>query len=266
MVELKQSGLKNENFIKKADYPEGSMQRSLTGKVILVTGGGSGLGEATSIKLAEAGALVFAVDINDEKVRIVVEKIKQAGGKAEAMIGDIGDEKQTQEIIEKAVKLYGRIDVLINNAGTDVTLPVDELTVEQWDRVQKVNIRGPFLLSHFCLPIMKRQKYGQIINIVSTAAKRAWANASAYHASKWGLLGFSHALHVEARPFNIKVTALVCGGMRTPFLLDRFPDIDINTLQEPCNVAETIEFILTLPEKTVIPELMVIPLTETSWP
>ena len=78
---------------------------------------------------------------------------------------------------------------------------------------------------------------GHIVNIASTAAKRAWANASAYHASKWGLLGFSHALHVEARAFQVKVTAVVSGGMRTPFLLDRFPDIDVENLQEPDHVA-----------------------------
>jgi short-subunit dehydrogenase len=104
------------------------------------------------------------------------------------------------------------------------------------------------------------------VNIVSTAAKRAWVNAAAYHASKWGLLGFSHALHVEGRQHNIKVTAVVCGGMRTPFLLDRFPDIDLNNLQDPANVAETVRFVLLQPAETVIPEVMVLPMRETSWP
>jgi NADP-dependent 3-hydroxy acid dehydrogenase YdfG len=113
---------------------------------------------------------------------------------------------------------------------------------------------------------MKEQGSGHIVNIISTAAKRTWANASAYHASKWGLLGFSHALHVEARPHGVKTTAVVAGGMRTPFLLDRFPDIDVDTLQDPRNVADTVRFILTQPAETVIPEVMVIPMTETSWP
>ena len=113
---------------------------------------------------------------------------------------------------------------------------------------------------------MKPRKSGHIVNIASTAAKRAWANASAYHASKWGLLGFSHALHVEARAYDIKVTAVVSGGMRTPFLLERFPDIDTNNLQDPENVAQTIKFVLMQPRETVIPEIMVLPLRETSWP
>ncbi|MGB2607378.1 MAG: SDR family oxidoreductase, partial [Isosphaeraceae bacterium] len=113
---------------------------------------------------------------------------------------------------------------------------------------------------------MRRQGSGHIVNIVSTAARRAWANASAYHASKWGLLGFSHALHVEARPHRVKVTAVIAGGMRTPFLTERFPDLDPGLLQDPANVAETIRFVLGQPAESVIPEIMVIPMRETSWP
>src|SRR4029079_1607237 len=104
------------------------------------------------------------------------------------------------------------------------------------------------------------RRSGHIVNIVSTAAKRAWANASAYHASKWGLLGFTHALHVEARQHGVKVTAVIAGGMRTPFLLDRFPDLDPNVLQDPRNVAATIRFLLSQPAETVIPEVMVLPM------
>ncbi|HEX7651040.1 MAG TPA: SDR family oxidoreductase, partial [Noviherbaspirillum sp.] len=123
-----------------------------------------------------------------------------------------------------------------------------------------------FLLSKFAVPHMKQAGGGQIVNIASTAAKRAWPNASAYHASKWGLLGLSHALHAELRPHKIKVTAILAGGMRTPFLLDRFPDIDVNTLQDPVNVAKAVKSVLMLPEQTVIPEVMVLPMQETSWP
>src|SRR5699024_7077481 len=118
---------------------------------------------------------------------------------------------------------FGSLDVLVNNAGVDRTVSIDEMSVDDWDRILAVNLRGPFVMSKRVLPVMKERGGGHIVNIVSTAAKRAWPNASAYHASKWGLLGFSHALHVEARPHQVKVTAIVAGGMRTPFLLDRFP-------------------------------------------
>jgi len=129
-----------------------------------------------------------------------------------------------------------------------------------------VNLCGPFNVSKAVYTHMKQNGDGHIVNIASTAAKRAWPNASAYHASKWGLLGLSHALHSEARKDNIKVTALIAGGMQTPFLLDRFPDIDKDVLQDPKNVAETIKYILCQPKETVIPEVMVIPMKETSWP
>lgn len=238
--------------------------QSLSGKIALVTGGARGLGEAICRDLAEAGATVIVADIAAEAARQVAGSL--ADYNAQALALDITDEAQVEAAIAGLLADRGRIDILINNAGTDYTLAVDELTSAQWDRVLDVNLRGPFLLSHHVLPAMKAQGNGQIVNIVSTAAKRAWANASAYHASKWGLLGFSHALHVEGRSHGIKVTAVVSGGMRTPFLLDRFPDIDTATLQDPANVAQTVRFLLTLPAETVIPEITVLPMRETSWP
>src|SRR5690606_29004366 len=102
---------------------------------------------------------------------------------------------------------YGRLDALVNAAGVDVTESAVDLTPEQWRRVLGVNLDGPYWMSRAALPVMRDQGAGHIVNIASTAAKRAWANASAYHASKWGLLGLSHALHVEARAYGVKVTA-----------------------------------------------------------
>jgi short-subunit dehydrogenase len=113
---------------------------------------------------------------------------------------------------------------------------------------------------------MATERRGAVINITSTAATRAWANASAYHATKWGLLGFSRALHVEGRALGIAVTAVIAGGMATPFLLDRFPDIDRSTLQDPRNVARVIRTVLQSPQGTLIPEIMVLPEAESSWP
>jgi NAD(P)-dependent dehydrogenase (short-subunit alcohol dehydrogenase family) len=161
---------------------------------------------------------------------------------------------------------HGRLDILVNNAGADFTLPIDELSVEQWDRVVNTNLRGPFLLSRIVVPHMKQRRAGDIVNIASTAAKRAWPNASAYHASKWGVLGLSHALHAELRPHGIRVTAVIAGGMRTPFLLDRFPDLDLDVLQDPQVVARAVCDVLAIPGDSVIPEITVLPMRETSWP
>jgi NAD(P)-dependent dehydrogenase (short-subunit alcohol dehydrogenase family) len=168
--------------------------------------------------------------------------------------------------MEETLSRHGSLDILVNNAGIDVTAAFDDLSMADFDRILAVNLRGPVLLSRLALPLMRRQRRGHIVNVASTAAKRAWPNASAYHASKWGLLGFSHALHAEARRYGVKVTAVIAGGMRTPFLLDRFPDLDPAVLQEPTRVADAIRYVVSLPDETVIPELTVLPMGETSWP
>ena len=238
----------------------------LNGKVALVTGAGRGLGEQVCRVLAAAGAHVVVADIRSEAAREVASDIAGSGGRASAAALDLCSGDEVEGCVAAVLAEQGRIDVLVNNAGTDVTVSIEELSVRQWDQIVSVNLRGPFLMSKCVLPLMRSQGSGHIVNIVSTAAKRAWANASAYHASKWGLLGFSHALHVEARPSGVKVTAVVAGGMRTPFLFERFPDLDPGVLQDPVNVAETVRFVLTQPAETVIPEVMVIPMRETSWP
>jgi len=231
----------------------------------LVTGGGRGLGAAICRVLSHAGASVVIADLNREAAENLRVELQDRGRRAIALELDVGDEHQVAEGLRYIAVEFGRLDVLINNAGTDITLSITELEIKDWDRIIRTNLRGPFVMSKLALPELQKRG-GQIVNVVSTAAKRAWANASAYHASKWGLLGFSHALHVEARALGVKVTALVVGGMRTPFLLDRFPDIDPNTLQDPQNVAATVRYVLTLPAETVIPEIMVLPMRETSWP
>ncbi|GAP97667.1 SDR family oxidoreductase [Leptolyngbya sp. NIES-2104] len=238
----------------------------LTGKVALVTGGAQGLGEAICRVLASAGVTVIVADIREELAEKVASEISSEGGKAGALRLDVTDEAQIQSSITKVIEDYEHLDILINNAGIDVTVSIEELDIKDWDRIMAVNLRAPFILSQAVLPHMKQRRSGHIVNIASTASKRTWANATAYHASKWGLVGFSHALHVEARPERVKVTAVIAGGMQTPFILERFPDTPLDKLQDPKNVADTIRYILTQPPETVIPEVMVIPMQESSWP
>jgi len=238
----------------------------LSGRVALVTGGGRGLGAEICTVLAEAGCQVLVGDLQADLRDEVAARLTRAGHKAEALALDVTDATSASQAIADIVHRHGRLDVLVNNAGIDKTVSVEELSIEDWDRIIAVNLRGPFVMSKLAFSHMKGAGSGHVVNIVSTAAKRAWAHAAGYHASKWGLLGFSHALHVEARPHGVKVTAVVAGGMRTPFLFDRFPDLDPGLLQDPRNVAETVRFVLTQPAETVIPEVMVLPMRETSWP
>lgn len=239
---------------------------TLDGKIALVTGGAGGLGTEICKMLNREGAIVVVADIRGDRAGELAAELSGNGSHAQPVALDICDEVQVKKTVEDIISAYGRLDVLVNNAAVDKTVSVEELEVEDWDRIMSTNLRGPFLLSKYSFPHMKEQGEGNIVNIVSTASKRAWPNAAGYHASKWGLLGLSHALHTEARPHGVKVTAVVAGGMRTPFLLDRFSDIDPNILQDPRNVAETVRFVLNQPPETVIPEIMVIPMRETSWP
>jgi NAD(P)-dependent dehydrogenase (short-subunit alcohol dehydrogenase family) len=239
--------------------------RSVDDRVVLVTGAASGLGAATARCLARNGMRVVIADIDAAAAAATAETIERDGGEAFGAPLDVRDSASADALLSRAIERFGRLDVLINNAGTDITAPFDEISSDAWDRVIDVNLRGPAIMTRAALPALRASR-GHVINITSTAAKRAWPNASAYHASKWGLLGLSHALHSEARGYGVKVTAVVCGGMRTPFLLERFPDLDPGVLQDPANVAETIKFVLSLPPESVIAEVTVLPMRETSWP
>jgi NAD(P)-dependent dehydrogenase (short-subunit alcohol dehydrogenase family) len=234
--------------------------------IVLVTGGGGGLGAAICRTLGASGMTVIAADVRLAHAEDVADAVRAAGGKASARLLDVTDAEHAADVLRSIMAEFGGLDALVNNAGVDITVPVETLSVAEWDRILAVNLRGPFILARAAFPYFRERGRAHIVNIVSTAAKRAWANAAAYHASKWGLLGLSHALHVEGRPHGIKVTAVVAGGMRTPFLFDRFPDLDPTTLQDPANVAAAVHFVLTQPEETVIPEITVLPMRETSWP
>lgn len=240
--------------------------KQLEQQVALITGAGRGLGRAIAQTFAEEGAVVILADVREETAFQAAAELTEAGYEAYGLYLDVNDEHRVNAAVRDILSRHQRLDILVNNAGTDVTLSVEELSVSDWDRVIGTNLRGPFLLSKEVFPIMTEQGGGAILTIASTASKRTWANATAYHAGKWGVLGLSHALHVEGRKRNIKVTALVSGGLRTPFILERFPDTDPGVLQDPKNVARAALFAVTQPAESVIPEMMVLPMRETSWP
>ena len=242
----------------------------LTGSVVLVTGAGSGLGEATARAFADAGCSVALLDVRQKAAQRVADSITTRDTPVLALQCDVSDATAVFAAVDKVLETFGRLDVVVNNAAVDHTVSVDEMTVEQWDQVIGVNLRGPFLTAKAALPTMKRQGSGHIINIASTAATRAWGNAAAYHASKWGLVGFGRGLGVEGREDDIRVTTVIPGGMRTHFF-DRFveqgiPMPDESKLQDPANVAEVILFAVAMPKGSALQEVIVTPLDETSWP
>lgn len=247
-----------------------SAHESLRGRVVVITGGSRGLGAAIAQVLGEEGSQLVIADMAIERAQDRAAVLNESGIQALALPLDVGDEGQVAKALSSVRERFGRLDAVINNAAIDITVPIAELSGEDWERVVRTNLTGPFYVAKHAVAIMGPKTAagggGHIVNIASTASKRAWPNAAAYHATKWGLLGLSHALHAELRPQGIKVTAVVAGGMRTPFLLDRFPDIDPGVLQDPLNVARAVRFVLTQPDETVVPEITVLPMRETSWP
>ncbi|MDO8512633.1 MAG: SDR family oxidoreductase [bacterium] len=244
---------------------------TVKGKIALVTGSGRGLGQAICRELALAGATVYVTDIDLETAEKSAIQIKS--GVSEDLIEniyalacDVRNEAQAKEVIGKIVEEQGRIDILVNNAGVNVTATVEDLSVVEWDRTVSTILRGAYVMSHTVFPQMKKQGGGNIINIVSSLAKRVKENSPAYVASKWGLQGLSQLLYMQGRKYSIKVTALSPAGMRTRMLLDRFPDLDQSKIMDPAEVAKVVRFILELPEEIAIPDLFMMSTKEETWP
>jgi NAD(P)-dependent dehydrogenase (short-subunit alcohol dehydrogenase family) len=228
------------------------------------------LGEATARELAAAGASVCLFDLNREAAERVCAELSDQGQQAFSARVDVSDATSVGNAIEDVVSRLGAVDIAVSCAALDHVAPVHEMSIEQWDREVGVNLRGPFLLAKAVIPHMQKRRRGDIVNVASTAAVRAWANASAYHASKWGLVGFSRGLGVEARAYGVRVTTIIPGGMKTHFF-DRFPEQGIpmpdeDKLQDPRNVAQAILAAVCMPRETAIQEMIVTPINEPSWP
>jgi NAD(P)-dependent dehydrogenase (short-subunit alcohol dehydrogenase family) len=245
---------------------DGSPVKPLSGKVAIVTGAGRGLGEAICQRFAAAGATVVPTDLRFDLVEKVAMEAQVAGAQSMPLRLDVADEDEAEQAVQVTVAKFGRLDILVNTAEVDASLSIEDLTISEWDHILGVNLRGAFLMSRFAFPAMREHHGGSIVNVVSSDEAHGWANASAYQASKWGLLAFSRALHVEGRAHRVKVTSLLTGGLRTPLLLEAGAGVELSKLQDPRNVAQAVLFVVTLPDETVIPELTVLPMGEFSWP
>lgn len=240
---------------------ENGMAFDLSGQVALITGAGSGLGAATARVFAGHGGRVICGDVEEKAARVVAE---ETGGRGIYL--DVSNPSSIEDAVENVLGDEGRIDILINNAGVDFIRSATELTLEEWDRVHHVNLRAPWLLSRAVFPHMVERGSGQIVNVSSTASKKGWENAAAYAASKHGVMGLTQVLHAEGREHGVRAMALVAGGMRTNFFRTLDPPPDPATLQPPENVANTILFMVCQPSETVVQEVIVTPITETSYP
>ncbi len=187
----------------------------LTGKVAVITGGGSGIGRTTSELFASLGAQVVVSDIA-ETADETVASIERAGGTASAHIGDIGDVAVAEAIIAAAVERYGRLDVLVNNAGImDHFAGAANVEDALWDRIMRVNLSAPFYLTRAALKVMLPQGSGSIVNIASEAGIRGAAAGAAYTASKHGLVGLTRNTAYTYAKVGIRANAICPGGVET---------------------------------------------------
>ena len=242
----------------------------LEGKAALVTGASSGLGRATAIALARAGADVALVARSQGELDSAKEEVSKAGRRALTLPMDLAKEDEASATVERTVEEFGRIDVLVNAAGTDAPGPVEELDVEGWDRTLSVNLRAPFLLSKAAFPCMREAGGGMIVNISSVAGKKGWANASAYCASKFGLTGFTQALADEGKEHGIRAIVLYPGAMATnwgAFSPEERQEgeptkASPTRVLPPGRVADLIAWLAASPPEFVLTEGIVLPIEE----
>ena len=243
----------------------------LEGRVALVTGASSGLGRATATALARAGADVALVARSREELEGAEEEVSRIGRRTLVLPADLASEAETSGAVERTVEAFGRVDVLVNAAGTDAPGPVEELAAEDWDRTLAVNLRAPFLLSKAVFPLMREAGGGLIVNISSVAGKKGWANASAYCASKFGLTGFTEALADEGKEHGIRAIVLYPGAMATNWGAfspeerkgeDGPKEAPPTRVLPPQRVADLIAWVAASPPEFVLTEGIVLPIEE----
>lgn len=191
---------------------------SLKDRVVIITGAGQGIGRVFAKAFAKAGARAVIAELNEDKAAAVAAEILEADGQAFAVTTDVADPNSIDEMVEIVSDEYGRIDVLINNAGIFSTLemrPLDQIPLEEWEQVLRVNLTGPFLCARAVLPAMREAKWGRIINVASGAVRLGRPNYLHYIASKAALAGMSLSMARELGSDGITVNAVLPGATFT---------------------------------------------------
>jgi NAD(P)-dependent dehydrogenase (short-subunit alcohol dehydrogenase family) len=223
------------------------------GKVVIVTGAAGGLGRAFAQGFASAGASLVVADIDMAGVDETAALISATGAKAVAVKVDVTSKESTDALAQAALDAFGRIDVLINNAGISKSNVSWKTTADEWNQTMAINLNAPFFLSQAVIPSMRANAFGRIINITSVVAQTGFVGTSAYAASKAGLIGLTKTLSKELAKFQISVNAIALGYFNTG-MIDDVPaevqtellkQVPMNTLGNPETLAKTIEFLIS---------------------
>jgi NADP-dependent 3-hydroxy acid dehydrogenase YdfG len=239
----------------------------LSGKVVAVTGASSGIGEATALACARAGAAVSMVARRTERIEALAKRIEDEGGKALATTADVGDEAQAKGFVERTVAELGRIDALINNAGVMLLGPIAGAPTEEWRRMIDVNVFGVLYCTHAALPAMKEQGSGHIVTVSSVAGRFARPGSGVYNLTKFGVGAFSEALRQEVALEGIRVTLVEPGFVGTELQGHNRPEIqeairNIINNEEPLraeDIADAILYAIASPPNVAVNEILVRP-------
>jgi NAD(P)-dependent dehydrogenase (short-subunit alcohol dehydrogenase family) len=199
----------------------------LDGQAAIVVGGARGIGAAIARTFSREGASVVLVDLEKMKPELdeLAEEITHKGGKVIAVVADCTDDRQVNQMVNKTVRRWGKIDILINSAGLRGPLvPVQEITEQEWDSVLAVNLKAVFLCCRAVLKVMMKQKSGSIVSISGTAGKEGMALRGSLCAAKWGLLGLTQTIAKEVGPYGIRANVICPGGMDEPDLREMYAE------------------------------------------
>lgn len=237
----------------------------LNDKVAIVTGASRGIGKSIAVALAEQGCSVMLSARDGESLRNLCDEINANGGNALFCCCDMGVESQVATLVELTVEKFGRIDIVINNAGLGRYGILEESLTTDWDAMMAVNARGPYLLCRYCIPHLRKRDLSFIVNIGSVVSVKGYAEQSLYTASKHALLGMTKSLAREVQKDGIRVHAICPGGVDTEMVARSRPDLDRTVLMAPNDIADIVMFLLTRRGNAVIDEIQVRRAASTPW-
>ena len=230
----------------------------LTDQVAIVTGASRGIGKAIALLLALQGAKVVAVARSEDELIELTNKTQGLG-----IVADVADEADATRIVAETLRQYGRLDILVCNAGVGSFNELEHFSDTEWDRIFDTNVKGTFLLCKAAVPHFKAQKKGHIVGITSDVAKRTFAHGTAYGASKYAQDAVLSSLRKEVRPHGIKVSTIYPGLVDTYFNDTKPGSAEAEkTHLRPADVAQAVRYVLEAPAHVVIDELMLHPLTQ----
>jgi len=223
----------------------------VNGDIVLVTGAGSGIGLEISTAFAEAGAKVVITDVNTEAAEKAAKSLQGAGHDVIGLTLNVTDEAQVQSVFAETIKRYGRLDVLINNAGLQHVSPIEDFPTEKFELMIKIMLTAPFIAIKHAFPLMKEQGYGRIINMASINGLIGFAGKAAYNSAKHGLLGLTKVAALEGAEHGITVNALCPGYVDTPLVRNQMADLAKTRQVELEKVLEDVIYPL-VPQKRLL--------------